>query len=190
MRSYPSIEGRSGPLNLLLLLAAATGSWCAASRAGEAGPGVEVVSNRVSLVAAPFNLSDVRLLDGPFKVSQETDRAWLLRVDPDRMLHNFRVTAGLPSGAKPYGGWEDPNCELRGHAAGHYLSALSLMHAATGDAEMKRRADYLVAELAKCQAAMPGRLSVLPAAMSFSVSAYFFSSSARFSITRLFFFTK
>ena len=118
---------------------------------------VNVVTDRVPAVAAPFNLSAMRLLDGPFKQAQETGRAWLLRVDDDRMLHNFRVTAGLPSTAKPYGGWEDPKCELRGHSLGHYLSALALMHAATGDAEMKRRADYLVAELATCQAAMPGR---------------------------------
>ncbi len=115
------------------------------------------VTDRVAAVAAPFDLSAVRLLDGPFKQRQETGRAWLLRMDDDRMLHNFRVTAGLPSTAKPYGGWEEPKCELRGHAAGHYLSALALLHAATGDAELKRRADYLVAELAKCQAAMPER---------------------------------
>jgi hypothetical protein len=118
---------------------------------------VNLVSNRVPAVAAPFDLSAVRLLDGSFKQRQATGRAWLLRMDDDRMLHNFRVTAGLPSAAKPYGGWEDPKCELRGHSLGHYLSALALLHAATGDAELKRRADYLVAELAKCQAAMPER---------------------------------
>jgi DUF1680 family protein len=118
---------------------------------------VNLVSNRVPALAAPFDLSAVRLLDGSFKQRQATGRAWLLRVDDDRMLHNFRVTAGLPSAAKPYGGWEDPKCELRGHSLGHYLSALALLHAATGDAELKRRADYLVAELAKCQAAMPER---------------------------------
>ena len=115
------------------------------------------VTDQVFAAAAPFAPADVRLLDGPFKAAQEADRAWLLRVDDDRMLRNFRVTAGLPADAKPYGGWEAPSCELRGHSLGHYLSALSLLHAATGDAEMKRRADYLVAELAKCQAAMPAR---------------------------------
>lgn len=118
---------------------------------------VNVVADKVALVARPFALCDVRLLDGAFKTAQETDVGWLLRVDPDRMLHNFRVTAGLPSTAKPYGGWEEPKCELRGHSAGHYLSALALMHAATGDAQLKSRVDRFVAELATCQAAMPER---------------------------------
>ena len=71
------------------------------------------------------------------------------------MLHNFRVAAGLPSTAKPLGGWEDPRGELRGHTVGHYLAACALMYASTGDLKVKAKADYIVAELAKCQAAMP-----------------------------------
>ncbi len=119
--------------------------------------GITKVENKVELVAQPFDLRDVRLLDGEFKTGQETDLGWLMRIDPDRMLHNFRVTAGLPSTAKPYGGWEEPKCELRGHSMGHYLSACARMFAATGDAKMKERVDSIVAELAKCQAAMPGK---------------------------------
>ena len=57
--------------------------------------------------------------------------------------------------------------ELRGHAVGHYLSAVSIMYASTGDARFKRRADSLVAEFAKVQAAEsakfhPGYLSAFP----------------------------
>lgn len=115
------------------------------------------VSNRVPFAAELFPLSDVRLLDGSFRDAQKTGMGWLLRVDDDRMLHNFRATAGLPSTAKPYGGWEDPKCELRGHSLGHYLSALSTMYAATGDERFKKRLEYLVDELAKCQAAMPAK---------------------------------
>jgi hypothetical protein len=73
------------------------------------------------------------------------------------MLHNFRVNAGLPPKAPVYGGWEsqEPWVEIRchGHTLGHYLSAAAMMHAATGDVEMKRRVDYLVGELRACQAA-------------------------------------
>ncbi len=104
-----------------------------------------------------FPLSDVRLLDGPFKHAQDLDRRYLLALDPDRLLHNFRVNVGLPSTAEPVGGWEAPGSELRGHATGHYLSACALMFASTGDPEIKRRLDYLVGELAKCQAAGPRR---------------------------------
>ncbi len=123
---------------------------------------------KVARVAEPFEMSDVRLLDGPFRDAMLRDQKYLLALDPDRLLHNFRVNVGLPSSAKPLGGWEEPNCELRGHSLGHYLSALALMYATTGDAEFKRRVDYLVAELAKCQSNSPtagfhaGYLSAFP----------------------------
>lgn len=118
----------------------------------------------VSLAVEPFPLGDVRLLEGPFQAAQELDRKYLHDLDPDRLLHTFRLNAGLPSAAEPLGGWEEPNCELRGHSMGHYLSACALMYAATGDAELKDRATTLVAELAKCQAALgeSGYLSAFP----------------------------
>lgn len=109
-------------------------------------------------------LAQVRLLPGEFKERQDLHRRVILSYDVDRLLHNFRVNAGLPSSAKPYGGWEAPNCGLRGHFTGHYLSACALMYGATGDAQFKDRADKLVAELAKCQAALGGGyLSAFPA---------------------------
>src|SRR5690348_5057213 len=80
-----------------------------------------------------FPLTDVRLLDGPFKHAMELDEKYLLSLDVDRLLHNFRVNAGLPSTAEPLGGWEDPKCELRGHFVGHYLSACALMYTSTAD---------------------------------------------------------
>ena len=73
--------------------------------------------------AQPFPLSQVRLLDSPFRDAMLRDQNYLLSLDADRLLRNFRVNAGLPTTAKPYGGWESPDCELRGHCLGHYLSA-------------------------------------------------------------------
>ncbi len=126
-------------------------------RAAESAP------TPIKLKAEPFDLSDVRLLDSPFKHAQELDEKYLLSLDPDRLLHNFRVNAGLPSIAQPLGGWEAPTCELRGHFVGHYLSACSLMYKSTGDEQFKNRADYIVTELAKCQAALGGEyLSAFP----------------------------
>ena len=87
--------------------------------------------------AQPFPLSDVRLLDGPFRDAMLRDQKYLLSLDPDRLLRKFRMNVGLPSTAKPYGGWESPNTELRGHTLGHYLSACSLMYASTGDARIQ-----------------------------------------------------
>ncbi|MGH7870071.1 MAG: beta-L-arabinofuranosidase domain-containing protein, partial [Candidatus Dormibacteraceae bacterium] len=78
--------------------------------------------------------------------------------------HTFRLTAGIASRAEPLGGWERPDCELRGHfAGGHYLSACALMHATTGDAELSTKAGAMVAELGKCQEAhKDGYLSAFP----------------------------
>jgi DUF1680 family protein len=102
-----------------------------------------------------FSLTSVRLLDGPFRDAMLLDERYLLSLDPNRFLHTFRINAGLPTTAKPYGGWEKPDCELRGHCLG--LSACSLMYASTGNVELKQRADYMVAELAKCQQALPSK---------------------------------
>jgi len=87
------------------------------------------------------------------------DQKFLLSVDPDRLLHMYRVTAGLASSAKPCGGWEGsrPEDELRGHSTGHYLSACALMYSSTGDEQFKTRATALVGELGKVQQAMPSR---------------------------------
>ena len=106
----------------------------------------------------PFPLRDVRLLDGPFLDAQRRGAASLLRLDPERLLHTFRLNAGLPSSAKPYGGWEAPGVELRGHSLGHYLSACAL--AVRGD---RRRAAArsaplgVVAELRRVQEALAAR---------------------------------
>lgn len=122
-----------------------------------------VFAEEVQLKAQPFDLGEVRLLDGPFKTAQEADEKYLLSLDMDRLLHNFRVNAGLPSTATPLGGWESPTTELRGHFVGHYLSACSLMYKSTGDPQWKTRVDYLVTELGKCQDALGGGyLSAFP----------------------------
>jgi len=113
--------------------------------------------DKIPCKACSFELGDVRLLEGPFRDAMLRDQKYLLALDPDRLLHNFRVNAGLPSAAEPLGGWEAPDVELRGHSVGHYLSALALMYAGTGDAAFKTRADMIVAELQKIQQAMPSR---------------------------------
>ncbi len=110
-----------------------------------------------------FAMTDVRLLPGIYKDSQDANLAYLKRLDAARLLHNFRVNAGLRSSATPLGGWEAPDCELRGHFVGHYLSACALMYSATGDEALKTKADAMVAELAKCQAKLGGGyLSAFP----------------------------
>ncbi len=111
----------------------------------------------------PFPLSSVRLLSGTFTSETEINNRFMLAQSPDRLLHVFRVNAGLPSTAAPLGGWEKPDCELRGHFVGHYLSACAFSHASSSNSELKASGDYIVAELAKCQQQLNGGyLSAFP----------------------------
>ncbi len=110
----------------------------------------------------PLPLSAVRLTGGPLKHAQDLSAVYLLSLEPDRMLAYYRERAGLEPRAEPYGGWDGDGRNLTGHIAGHYLSGVSLMYAATGDERFKARADYLVAELKLVQDANgDGYLSAL-----------------------------
>lgn len=124
----------------------------------------EISREVVPLRAIPFPMSNVRLGPGALSAAAEANRRYLRTLPPDRLLHTYRLTAGLPSSAEPLGDWEKPDCELRGHfAGGHYLSACALAFASSGDEELKRNGDVMVAELAKCQAQHKnGYLSAFP----------------------------
>jgi uncharacterized protein len=98
----------------------------------------------------PAPLKAVRLLPSPYLSAVKANLAYLHRLEPDRLLHNFRSQAGLSPKGAVYAGWESDT--IGGHTLGHYLSALSLMHAQTGDPECGRRVAYIVAELSLCQA--------------------------------------
>jgi Uncharacterized protein conserved in bacteria len=109
-----------------------------------------------------FALNQVRLLDGEFATAAGTNLRYLHSLPVDRLAHSFRVQAGIASHATPLGGWEKPDCELRGHfSGGHYLSAAALAWASLGDQTLKARGDQLVAALAACQQAN-GYLSAFP----------------------------
>ncbi len=97
--------------------------------------------------ARPLPLDAVRLQGGPLKHAQDLIARYLLQLEPDRMLAYYRERAGLPRKAEPYDGWDGGGRNLTGHIAGHYLSAVSLMWAATGEPRLKERADYMVREL-------------------------------------------
>jgi DUF1680 family protein len=102
----------------------------------------------------PFPMAQVRLLDGIFKAQSEINQRYLDSLATDRLLHSFRVTSGIASTATPYGGWEKPDCALRGHFnGGHYLSAVALAYASAGNETLRKSGDTMVAELARCQKA-------------------------------------
>ncbi len=121
------------------------------------------VSDRIPTKAEPFRMTQVRLLDGPFKLAQDWNRHFLEELPVERLVLNFQTNAGLPVSAQPLGGWERPDCELRGHFTGHYLSGCSLMYSATGSAATKAKVDETVSELAACQSKLGGGyLSAFP----------------------------
>ncbi|MFI2413654.1 beta-L-arabinofuranosidase domain-containing protein [Streptomyces sp. NPDC018947] len=146
--------------------AAAETSAAAPDTGSPAGAGPAAAAVRPAL--DPFPLSAVRLLESPFLANMRRTCAYLRYVDPDRLLHTFRLNVGLPSTAEPCGGWEAPDVLLRGHSTGHLLSALAQAHANTGDDAYAEKARHLVAALAECQAHAPaagyrpGYLSAFP----------------------------
>jgi len=108
-----------------------------------------------------FPITSVRLLDSPFKQAQQTDMEYILKLDMDKLLAPYRTEAGLKPRKESYGNWE--NSGLNGHIGGHYVSALADMYAATGDAEMLRRLNYMIDEWELCQnAAGDGYIGGVP----------------------------
>ena len=109
------------------------------------------IKNAVPYTARPLPLSAVRVTGGPLKRAQDLNAEYLLKLEPDRMLAYYRKRAGLEPKAQGLTGWDGDGRNLTGHIAGHYLSAVSLMYAATGDARFEARADYIVKELKEVQ---------------------------------------
>jgi|WetSurMetagenome_2_1015567.scaffolds.fasta_scaffold01058_6 uncharacterized protein len=107
--------------------------------------GSEVISFRV----LPFELTDIKLLDGPFLRATQLNEKILLNYEPDRLLSKFYTEAGLKPKAEHYLGWEDET--IAGHSLGHYLSACSMMFQTTGDKRFLERVNYIVDELETVQ---------------------------------------
>ncbi|ESQ88976.1 hypothetical protein ABAC460_14440 [Asticcacaulis sp. AC460] len=100
---------------------------------------------------APFPLEAVTLMPSVWRDAVDANGRYLLSLAPDRLLHNFRKSAGLEPKGEIYGGWE--NMGIAGHSLGHYLTALGLAYAQTRDPAFKAKLDYTVNEMAVIQAA-------------------------------------
>ncbi|HET9786735.1 MAG TPA: beta-L-arabinofuranosidase domain-containing protein, partial [Pyrinomonadaceae bacterium] len=109
------------------------------------------IKNAIPDVARPLPLTAVRVTGGPLKRAQDLNAEYLLKLEPDRMMAYYRKRAGLEPKAQGYPGWDGDGRNLTGHIAGHYLSGVSLMFAATGDPRFKERADYIVKEMKEVQ---------------------------------------
>ena len=110
----------------------------------------------------PFSNKEVILYDSWIKQREKLNTDYLHRLDPEQLLHNFRVNAGIKSNAKPLEGWEAPYIGLRGHFTGHYLSACASL-SEKGDTLLRRRINYMVDALWDCQQKLGGKyLSAFP----------------------------
>lgn len=87
-----------------------------------------------------FHLSQVSLEadshDQETKFMKNRDKfiSTLAATDPNSFLYMFRDAFGQPqpAGAKPLGVWDSQDTKLRGHATGHYLTAIAQAYASTG----------------------------------------------------------
>ncbi len=109
------------------------------------------VKPKVAIAAYPFLFNEVSLLPSEFTVARDADIKYLLKIEPDRLLSQFRSHAGLKPKADKYGGWESEG--LAGHTLGHYLSACAIEYAVSGNEEFLKRVNYIVDELQECQVA-------------------------------------
>ena len=116
-------------------------------QAGEKRGAVEHSAEMIKPLT-PLDPRHVRLLPGAFAQARDADAAWLLSLDPLRLLHGFYVNAGLETQGESYGGWE--KASIAGHSLGHYLSACARL-AAAGDARFVERVNQIVSELQRCQ---------------------------------------
>ena len=95
------------------------------------------------------------LLDPELRRREEENRSYMMHLENRFLLLNFNLESGRDTSAEAiegmHGGWEFPTCQLRGHFLGHWLSAAAMHYHATGDRELKAKADTLVEELAECQ---------------------------------------
>jgi autotransporter-associated beta strand protein len=128
-----------------------------------------------TLAAEPFSPDRVQLLTGRFKSNQDLDRTgYLSSLTVDQLLYPFRANAGLsqPSGASSLGGWDSTSGFIRGHMAGHWLSAASRMYASTGDATFLSKIQSVVTELKKCQDALATKTDSAGRSLSGYLSAF------------------
>lgn len=109
------------------------------------------LSMTAQTLCQPFAFKDVKLLPSRFQRNMQRDSAWISSIPVNRLLHSYRNTAGVYSALEGgydaglrLGGWESPDCDLRGHITGHLLSAMAYL-------QMKEKADSLVQGLAEVQ---------------------------------------
>lgn len=124
----------------------------------------------ILLLLEGFPLQEVRLTDSRWRDNLERDSVWVCSITAQQALHNFRTTAGVFSALEggydafsKMGGWESPDCDLRGHIVGHLLSTYALLYASTGEDIFRLKGDSIIQGLRQCQRVIgTGYISAFP----------------------------
>lgn len=108
-------------------------------------------------VAHTFSLADVSI-DGDNRLTHNRDEALreICSWDVTQQLYNYRDTYGLSTeGYTKSDGWDSPDTKLKGHGAGHYMSAIAQAYAVATNPEQKailrKNITRMVNELRECQ---------------------------------------
>ena len=99
--------------------------------------------------AHPSSVCRLELEDPFFKNAFEKTKAYLKKLEVDRLVAGFRRTAGITTAAKTYGGWE--TSLIAGHTLGHYLKALAQAYHCSGDVELLDLSNATIAALSESQ---------------------------------------
>lgn len=108
-----------------------------------------------------IDLRNVTLGDSEFKHRRDLVKQYIKELDVERLMHNFRINAGIESSAKPYGGWEAPDVGIRGHFVGHYLSTCAKFGYIDNESDLIERTKCIVHIMRECQRE-DGYLSAFP----------------------------
>jgi DUF1680 family protein len=117
------VPGTSFEPKATVIVKVPVGTMTPPDRLVEPFPLTQVVLNR-----------DARGADTPFIRNRDKFLKGLAASNPDSFLYNFRDAFGQPqpAGAKALEGWDNQTTRLRGHASGHYLTAIAQAYASTG----------------------------------------------------------
>jgi hypothetical protein len=137
-------------------VAGTLGGVAAASLAGALPQAARAVGSGPRIFLQPFDYEGVTLLDGPLKAQFDTMRAYYYAIPDDDMLKGFRARAGQRARGNDLGGWYSGEPARRFwwsngdtfNAFGQWLSGMARMSKATGDAEMRSKAIFLMGEWA------------------------------------------
>jgi len=134
------VPGTSFEPKATVIVKVPVGTMTAPDRLVEAFPLTQVVLDR-----------DARGNDTPFIKNRDKFLRGLAASNPDNFLYNFRDAFGQPqpAGTTALEGWDNQTTRLRGHASGHYLTAVAQAYASTGydpalQATFLKKMNYLV----------------------------------------------